>query len=137
MLAHLAIKRGHRGGEHHCAALAVFHGVCFGAGCSEQAGRVVGADQIDVDDSGEVFQRGGVAVFADHTFGRTDAGNVHQDASGALRSSGLFNGRLHALGAGDIAWDGHGAAVSMLCVDVGRHALGVLHVHVEHGHFGA
>ena len=137
MLTHLAIKGGHRGGEHHHAAFAVFHGVGFGAGRGKQACSVVGANQVHVDDFGKVFQGRGIAVFADHAFGRSNAGNLHQDTRCAMGGGGLFDRRLHALWAGDVALDGHGKAVSILRTNVRRHALGVVHVDVEYRHFGA
>ena len=54
MLAHLAVKRGHRGGPHHHAAFTVFQWVEFGGRSGKQTCSVVGAHQIDVDDFHEV-----------------------------------------------------------------------------------
>src|SRR5690606_25151886 len=103
LLAHLPVKCRDGRGEHHHAALAVFHGGQLHALGGEQAADVVAADQVDVDHLGEVFQRCGVAVFAHHALGGTDAGNVHQDAGRAVCGGGLGQRSDHAFGVGDVA----------------------------------
>ena len=66
LLTDLAVESGDAGGEHHGTAFTVFHGIELAAGGGEQACGVVGADQVHVDNAGEIFQRSGVAVAPDH-----------------------------------------------------------------------
>ena len=51
------------------------------------------------------------------------------------RGSGQCGG--HAVGVGDVAHAGHGAAVSVLRADVRRHLGRQVCVHVKHRHLGA
>ena len=113
LLADLAVEGGDRGGEQHDAALAVGQRLELRAGGGEEATHVVGADQVDVDDAGEVFQRRRAAVLLHDALGGADAGDVHQDAGRAVRGGGLRDGGLGAFGAGHVALHGDAA-------DVGR-----------------
>ena len=127
-LADLAfIGRHRRGVDDHAALLADRR--CRGETLGEQAERVEGADQVDVDDADELCQRID-AVLADHALRATDAGAVHQHARHAMRSLGLGNRRLHRFLVGDVGMKGH-------ALHFGRDLLGVFLVLVEHADLGA
>ena len=130
LLAHLPVKGGNGRGENHDATGTVFHGVELSAGLSKQTRRVVGADQVDVDDLGEFLQRCGFAVFTDHALGGADAGDLHQDAGRAVGCGGRLDGLGHAVCIAHVA-------VHCDAANVSGHALGVGHVQVEHRDLGA
>ena len=54
-----------------------------------------------------------------------------------MGGGGLVDGGLQAVGIGDVAGAGQGAALAVGGVDLGRDLLGVGGIHVEHGHAGA
>ncbi|MDT4856328.1 hypothetical protein FQZ97_907150 [compost metagenome] len=130
LLAHLTVEGGYAGGEHHHAAFAVFQRIELGAGGGKQAAGVVGADQVDRDHLGEVFEWCGRAVLAHHAFGAADAGDVHENARRAVGGGSLVHGGLQAVGVGDVAVAGN-------AVDLAGHAPGVVQVHIEHRNLGA
>ncbi|MNT25966.1 hypothetical protein D3C72_1615130 [compost metagenome] len=130
LLAHLAVEGRDGGSEEHHALLAVVECVELRAARCEEARHVVAADQVDVDHAHEVFERRGVAVLADDALGAADAGDVHQDARGAVCGLRLVERGVHAVGVGDVADAGDAA-------DVCRHLFSERGVAVEHGDLGA
>ncbi len=70
-----------------------------------QAHHVERADQVDVDDPGEIFQVHGPVV-ADDLARRADTGAIHQYSRRAVRRAGLGDGVPGAGGAGHIAFNG-------------------------------
>ena len=115
--------------DHHAAG-AVVQRLELGAGGCKQAGGVVGADQVDLDDLGKVLQRRSLAVLADHAFGGADASDLHQDAGRAVGGCRRVYGPSHPIRIAHIAGQAQSANVT-------GHALGLVLIEVEHRHLGA
>jgi hypothetical protein len=130
LLADLAVERGHRRRQHHHAAFAAFERRLRGDARRRQPNDVVGADEVDADDALEVLQRRRLPVLADDAPGGADAGDVHDDARGAVRRLGALDGVRDAGAVGDVGDEGAAA-------DLRGHALGAGGVDVEHGHLRA
>src|SRR5450830_565647 len=126
-LTDLAVVGGNGSSRDDYAALAVFQRLLRDHLCCGKADHVEGADQIDVDDAAEIFQRHGDTVFADQAFGAADAGAVDQDTCRAVCGTCGSERSFDAGGVGDVA--GCGVAAYFFC-----QRLRAFNVHIEDGH---
>src|SRR4051812_27355782 len=95
----------------------------------EQTQAVEGADQIDVDDARELFQRVD-SIAADDALRAADAGAVHRHARDAVRGFRIGDRRLDLLLAGDVG-------MKRDALHFGGDLLGVFLALVDHADLGA